>query len=167
MTRKRLLARIGAGAILCVGATLYWYLGHRPIAFHNECIRSAIEAAVRIEVSTKRQTAAPDGTAQPRAKEATVTNREEIVGMLNHLKLPWSMRASRKSHECAGHLRIKIIMPNLPNYDVQYDHGIGIYPVHAGRDNPGFCHLPEESCDYLNHYFTQLGYDKGDLGMHR
>ena len=160
MTRKRLLVGFVSAAILCAAATLHWYRGHRPIVYHNECIRSAIAAAVRIQVSNIPQ------AQDDRPKDVTVTNREEIVGILRHLQLPWTMRASGVAHACAGHLRIKIIMPTLSNYDVQYDHGIGIYPIDAGRDNPGFCDLPEESCEYLNAYFTKLGYNREQLGMH-
>ena len=159
MTRKRLLIGIGCAAILCVAVILHWFRGHRPIAYHNECIRSAIEAATRIELSS-----IPQSQHQPKA--VIVTNREEIVELLNHLKLPRSMRASGLAHECAGHLRIKIIMPMPPNYDVQYDHGIGIYPIDAGHKNPGFCNLPGKACEYLNDYFAKLGYDSAELGIH-
>ena len=154
MTRKRLW--IGCAAVLCMATTLHWYCGHRPIAYHNECIRSAVEAAVRIELSS---------IPQPQ-HQVTVTNQEEIVALLNHLKLPWSMTASRVAHSCLGHLRIKIIMPALPDYNVQYDHGIGIYPIDAGARSPGFCDLPGKSCDYLNDYFAKLGYDRAELGIH-
>ena len=160
MTRKRLLVGLGSAAILCAAATLHWYRGHWPIVYHNECIRSAIAAAVRIQVSNIPQ------AQDDRPKDVTVTNREEIVGILRHLQLSWTMRASGVAHACAGHLRIKIIMPTLSNYDVQYDHGIGIYPIDAGRDNPGFCDLPEESCEYLNACFTKLGYNREQLGIH-
>ena len=104
---------------------------------------------------------------------ATQTNNcyepwEEIVEILNHLKLPWSTRASGAVHNCAGQLRIKIIMPTVPSYDVQYDHGIGIYPIDAGGDNsPGFCDLPKTSSKYLNAYFTKLGYSTEQIGIHR
>ena len=125
VSRKRLLVGLGCAAILCLAVTLHWHYGHRPIAYHNECIRSAVEAAVRIEVSS---------IPLPQHR-VTVTNREEMVALLNHLKLPWSMTASRVAHSCAGHLRINIIVPTLRNYYVQYDHGIGIYPIDAGRDN--------------------------------
>jgi len=43
-----------------------------------------------------------------------------------------------------------------PSYQMQYDHGIGIYPIDAGRNNPGFCDLPKTSCTYLNDYFAKL-----------
>jgi hypothetical protein len=156
MTCKRLLIGLGCVVVLGVAATLHWYRGHLPIAYHNECIRSAIEAAVRIELSS---------IPQPQ-HHVTVTNREEIVALLSHLKLPSSMTASRVAHMCRGHLRIKIIMPARADYNVQYDHGIGIYPIDAGRDSPGFCDLPRTSCDYLNDCFAKLGYDKIELGIH-
>jgi hypothetical protein len=159
MTRKHILIGLGCAAILCGAETVHWYRGHRPIAYHNDCIRSAIQTAVRIEVSSIPQ-------APPPPKVVIVTNREDIVGMLNRLKFPWSTSASEVAHSCAGHLRIKIIMPTLPNYELQYDHGIGIYPIDGGRYNPGFCDLPKQSCEYLNAYFTKLGYSRDQLGIH-
>jgi hypothetical protein len=57
-------------------------------------------------------------------------------------------------------------MPKSPNYDVQYDHGTGIYPVDDGVNQSGFCDLPKVSCNFLNDYFTKLGYSREELGLH-
>ncbi len=153
------LAVLAAGAIL-----VFWYAGHRPIARHNAALESAIGQASRVEITlTPRY--GEDGHELPARPPVVMTDRMAIDQMLGRFKLPWHLRATGLTHECGGHLRLRIVMPDSTEHGLRYDHGNGIYPI-AGKDEfPGFCHLPEDACDFLNSYFGSLGFSADDLGI--
>lgn len=165
MKRKRLFRALALSAAIAAGTILFvWYSGHRPIASHNVSIEAAIGKASRVEIKLTPRWGL-DGREIPGKAPMIITDRSEIDQMLLHFKLPWYQRASGLSHECGGHLRLSIVMPDSTRHALQYDHGNGIYPISKGDDYPGFCHLPDEACAFLNTYFGSLGYSHDELGI--
>lgn len=152
-------------AILVVGAIFaFWYSGHRPIARHNASLQAAIGNASRVEINVTPRLA-QDGSLLPAEPPVVITDRTEIDRMLAPFKLPWRLRATGLTHACAGHLRLRIVMPDSTDYLVRYDHGNGIYPIARKDEFPGFSHLPEDACTFLNGYFSSLGFSADDLGI--
>ena len=155
------------GVVIALGSLaliLFSYQGHRPIAYHNNLLRSAIGSATRVELTLVPQWA-QDGSLRPVKPAVVVTDRSEIDRMLGDFQLPWHQRASGSFHKCAGHLKIKIVTPDSVHHSIKYDHGNGIYPISAGDDSPGFCNLPGDTCSRLNRYFFSLGFTGRDLGL--
>jgi hypothetical protein len=127
-------------------------------------IDAAIGQASRVEITiTPRY--GPDGSELPGRPPVVITDRTEIDRMLAPFKLPLHLRASGLFHECGGHLRLRIVMPDSTEHALQYDHGNGIYPIAGGDELPGFCHLPDEACAFLNSHFGSLGFSADDLGI--
>lgn len=165
MKRKRLFRALALSAALAASTILFvWYSGHRPIAYHNASLQAAIGEASRVEITLTPRWGL-DGREIPGKVPLIITNRSKIDQMLRHFKLPWYQRASGLSHECSGHLRLSIVMPDSTRHSIRYDHGNGIYPISMGDDFPGFCHLPDEACAFLNGYFGSLGYSHDELGI--
>ena len=165
LQRKRLARLLARMAILVAGVVLIvWYAGHRPIARHNAALESAIGQAARVEITVTPRLA-QDGYLLPAEPPVVITDRSGIDRMLGHFKLPWHQRATGLFHKCAGHLRLRIVMPDSTEHLVRYDHGNGIYPIAKKDEFPGFCHLPEDACTFLNGYFRSLGYSAEDLGI--
>lgn len=163
--RKRLTRVLARIAILVSGGVLiFWYAGHRPIARHNAALESAVGQASRVEITITPRLA-QDGFLLPAAPPVVISDRSDIDRMLGHFKLPWHQRATGLFHKCAGHLRLRIVMPDSTEHLVRYDHGNGIYPIAKKDDFPGFCYLPENACAFLNGYFGSLGYSAEDLGI--
>jgi hypothetical protein len=153
------LVLLAAGAILA-----FWYSGHRPIARHNASLQAAIGKASRVEITVTPRYG-EDGLELPAKPPVVITDRTEIDRMLSHFKLPLHLRATGLFHECGGHLRLRIVMPDSTEHGLRYDHGNGIYPIAKTNELPGFCHLPKNACAFLNGYFASLGYSADDLGI--
>lgn len=163
--RKRLTRVLARIAILVAGGVfIVWYAGHRPIARHNASLKAAIGQASLVEITVTPRLA-QDGFLLPVEPPLIISGRSDIDRMLGHFKLPWHQRASGLFHQCAGHLRLRIVMPDSSEHLVRYDHGNGIYPIARKDEFPGFCHLPEDACAFLNGYFASLGYSADDLGI--
>lgn len=160
--RARIVTIIAALGVVAFLA--FAWAGHRPIAYHNACLRSAIGTATSIELSLVPQYDRA-GWIIPPAPPVVVTQGAEIDRVLRHFQLPWHQRASGLFHECAGLLRVKITLPGSARHTVRYDHGNGIYSISRRDDSPGFCDLPEAACRDLNRYFHSLGYSNNDLGI--
>lgn len=160
------MAIIGGFLVLGAVAGLFalWLIGHRPIAYHNKTLRGAIGSATSIEISLVSPLA-PDGFPLPTRGPTTISDRTEIDSFLSHFLMPVHARGTGEFHKCAGHVRILISLSNGTEHLMQYDHGIGFYPISADDDSPGFCHLHPESSEALNSYLFSLGYDDDDLGI--
>jgi hypothetical protein len=165
MRKKRIAKALGVFTIVCVGAvSVFWYLGHRPIDYHNSILRAAIGSATQVELSIVPKYG-PDGYLLESEPPIFINDRSEIDRMLRNFELPWHLRASERFHECDGHLVVRIRMPDTTDYKIQYDHGKGIYPIYLEEDFPGFCDLSDDACADLNRYFFTLGFSRDDLGL--
>ena len=165
MRKKKVARLLGfAAVLLAVVLTVFWYVGHRPIAYHNRTLRNLIGSATQIELSLVPQYGA-DGYLLESDPPIVLTNRSEIDRVLHCFELPWHLRASDRFHECAGHLVVRVRASSSDEYKIRYDHGKGIYPIHLEEDFPGFCDLPVESCRELNKTFNALGFSDTDLGI--
>ena len=164
--KKHRIAKVSGGfAILCtVAMVVFWYVGHRPIAYHNDTLRHLIGSAVRMELSIVPQYG-PDGRLLESDPPIVITDRSEIDRILRRFELPWHLRASNRFHECSGHLVVVVTMPGSQQHKIQYDHGKGLYPIYLEDSFPGFCDLPAEACNELNEIFFGLGFSSRDLGI--
>ncbi len=166
MNRTRIIKLLCVFFTLGISAlAIFWFSGHRPLANHNSRLHSAIGHASRLELRIDPRYG-PDGTSIVWSKPVvTITDRSEIDRTLRNFELPWYQRASGRFHECDGHLRITIVMPDASECLIRYDHGKGIYPISTGGDSPGFSELPLKACSKLNSYFNSIGYSNRDLGF--
>ena len=148
-------------------AFLYdWHSDHQPIAYHNDCLRSAIGNANRLELSLVPPLALSDVLIETKPA-IIITDRQVIDRLLEHFILPWHLRKSGRFHECGGHLIINVTLPDSPSYTIRYDHGKHIYPIAKADDFPGICNLSEPTLSALNGYLLTLGYSEKDLGINR
>ena len=151
-------------AVMAVLAALvFWYRGHRPIAYHNKCLRSAIGHCIRVELTLAPSFDA-NGVFTEHDPAKILTDREEMDQLLNHFILPLHERGSDKYHECLGHLKINVVMPNTTEYRIHYDHGDRIYPI-SQDSNPGYSTLPDATRGKLNSYLQSLGFSPAELGL--
>jgi len=158
--RSSVILAVVAAAVL--GS--YWYFGHRPIAYHNDKIRSAICNAIDLEISLVPQIV-EGGEFVESKPPMRITDRSQVDKVLRSFILPWHAQASGKVHECSGHMMITIKMPDSTSHLVRFDHGNGIYPIDQGDESPGFSKLSDSACSYLVDYFISQGYSRRDLGM--
>lgn len=162
---KTLLWLFALGAVATgLGIGVRWYSGHTTIRYHNQCLRLAQDAALRIDVTSIGTDIEPVTIINKPSRKVTVTDRAEISQLLQKFRLPWYTLDPGVGHECAGNLRIRIVMPDAHDYHFQYDHGVGIYPIHDGNRYSGFVYLPPGNCAFLNQYFRSLGYDADEIG---
>jgi hypothetical protein len=152
------------GILSAVSLVCYWYFGHRPIAYHNDRIRSAIGNAIALEISLVPQIGAGGEFVESKPPKR-ITDRSQVDKVLRGFILPWYARASGKFHECGGHLEVRIERPDSTSHLVRFDHGNGIYPIDQGDQSPGFSQLSDSACSFLVDYFVSLGYSRRDLGM--
>ena len=155
------------GFLLLVGLIalgVRWFVGNRPIAYHNASVRYALGEAVRIEIEVIPRLK-NDGTPEEVADPIRVTSRSEMDELLRQFELPWQMVETGTFHMCSGHLNVRVFMPDSSEYLIRYDHGKGIYPIAGDEENPGFCELSEETCGSLNSYFFSKGLDRRALGI--
>ena len=119
MLRKRSFRILMSLALLAAGAILAtWFSGHRPIARHNDSLQAAIGQASRVEITVTPRLA-QDGYLLPAKPPVVITDRTEIDRMLTQFKLPWHLRATGLFHECGGHLRLRIVMPDSNAHALQ------------------------------------------------
>ena len=103
MSKNRIAKALGLVAILCaIAGIAFWYLGHRPIAYHNESLHDLIGTANQVELSLAPQYGA-DGQLLDSDPPLVITGRSEIDQILRCCELPWHLRASNRFHECGGH----------------------------------------------------------------
>ncbi len=165
MKKSSLIRTIASLVILAVMAALvFWYVGHRPIAYHNSTLRSLIGSASQLEVSRAPHFGA-DGLLVEPAAAVIITDRSEIDRILRCFELPLSRRASGLFHECGGHLVIRIKSPEGTESVIRYDHGKMFHPISKEGEYPGYCHLPVETCQELNGIFIVRGFSQRDIGF--
>ena len=165
MKKNRLIKSVGL--FLLLGFFVYLFVGylkHRPIDYHNQRLSSAISNATQVKLSLTPQLGS-DGIFIERTPAITLTDRTEIDHLLSHFMLSWHQRASELFHECGGHIKIAIVMPDTSEFLIPYDHGKFIYPIHGSKYSSGYVNLPKNTCSELNRYFQALGYSLKELGI--
>lgn len=157
----RLMAILGIAL-----AVTYWYVGHRPLAYHNRQLRAALASASHLEISLA-PLLGPDGLFLESKPPLRITDRAEMERLLRAFALPWYVRSSRLFHECGGHIVITIYLPDSTNRIIRFDHGKMFYPIQEADEYPGYCPLSDDDRNFLVEYFLAKGYSREEMGMSR
>jgi hypothetical protein len=155
----RLMAILG----IALAAT-YWYVGHRPLAYHNKELRAALASASHVEI-TLAPLLGPDGLFLESKPPLRITDRAEMDRLLRAFALPWHARSSGLFHECGGNVVITIHRADSTTQTIRFDHGKMFYPIQEADQYPGYCPLSDDDRTFLVEYFLAKGYSQKELGM--
>lgn len=165
MKNKKRAVFVRSIAILAIVLTVtYWYVGHRPLAYHNKQIRSALANASHVEISLAPHLG-PDGLFRENKPMLRITDRAEMDRLLRAFVLPWHARSSGLFHECGGNVIITIHSPDSTTQIIRFDHGKMFYPIQEADQYPGACSLSADDQNFLVEYFLSKGYSREELGM--
>ena len=156
------ISMISVGVIVLLlilfAVILMYVTNYLDIAYHNECLKSALDDVTRIHIENK----AIDPAMQ--TKSYTINEKEEMIWLIKRLSLKQTFSGKITTHACIGHLSINIITKNN-NFLLSYDHGKGMYPIARKGKSPSFVYMESDICKELNKYFMSVGFSEEEIGI--
>lgn len=129
------------------------------IAHHNSVLEQCLSLDVEIQIKCKDAR-----NPETFSKMVAVAGKERTAWLLDRIRINEPPEEEGLAHSCRGHLVITIKTSEY-THQVQYDHGIGIYPISDGTYSVGFVDLEPSVCSELNEYFRSLGFTNEELGI--